>query len=80
MTLRGRLECVGDNPERAGHVGTDRLSEQSLVGPARRRRILGELLGHETGGLFKSDECGGIEHWILLFRLLVTVYPVIARH
>jgi hypothetical protein len=80
MTLRGRLECVGDDPERGGHVGTDRLSERSLGGPARRRGILGELLGHETGGLLKCDECGEIEHWILLFRLLVTVYPVIARH
>jgi hypothetical protein len=62
MTLRRGLERVGDDPERTGQVGTDRLSERSLRGPARRRWILGELLGHETGGLLKCDECGGIEH------------------
>ena len=81
MALRDRLERVGCGPERAGHSGTDRLFARSPTGPAiERPPILGELPGHETGGLFKGDECGGIEHWILLFRLFVTVYRTITRH
>ena len=68
MALRNRLERVGCGSERASHSGTNRLFAQSLTRPAMLRLpVLGELLGHETGGLFKCDECGGIEHWILLF-------------
>jgi hypothetical protein len=68
MALRGRLERVGSGSERAGHSGADRLYARSLTGPVMLRLpVLGELLGHETGGPVKSDDCGEIEHWILLF-------------
>jgi hypothetical protein len=68
MALRGRLERVGCGPERAGHSDADRLNARSLTGPVMLRLpVLGELLGHETGGLVKSDDCGEIDHWILLF-------------
>jgi hypothetical protein len=67
MALRDRLERVGCVPERTGNKGAGRLSGRSLRGPAWGRPVIGELLGHESGGLFESDECGGIEHGILLF-------------
>ena len=65
MALRDRLERVGCGPERAGHSGTNRVYARSLTGPVMvRLPVLGELLRHETAGLFECDE---IEHWILLF-------------